>query len=179
MSAKLSLLGGEHDQETNNNNMGEDDGDGQPHRSPSPPVFDGENQLRIAQLLKQWGANLSSAGTCRDARRMVQEHRKQNNDDELFTFNPYRPQGGQGFPGKNMWISLLSETTNMKSVEKKNDDRTDEEDEEENKEVRKRVAMIFRVDQEHNARVQTVLKEQDEKCERVINKLLTSNVAMK
>ena len=135
------------------------------------PIFDAENQIRISNLLKQWGTNLSCSKDCNDARQKVDDYRKNNKDSaELFTFNPYRPQGGQGFPGKDMWISLLAETTNLSTSSSKKK-KEDQDENDENEEVRRRIAKIFRVDPIFNEKIQENLKKQDEKVEEVKKEL--------
>ena len=142
------------------------------------PMFDQENENRINNLLQEWGKSVSSPEQVKVAKKQVddfriqqQQNRKNEDEDvekqpqhqqqqkELFTYNPYRPQGGNGFPGKPMWTALLAETATFRRLLGGNSNHDDSIDD---MMMMKNIAKIFRVDPEHNEAILEVLKKQDE-----------------
>ena len=127
--------------------------------------FDAENEQRIGTLLQDWGRCLTSADSLNAAKQEVIDfrHRQQ---EELFVFNPYRPQQGQGFPGKPMWTNLMAEMASFGNVLSKTSNR------DEDIIIRKHLAKIFRVDESHNEMVLRQLSEQDKQVEEKLTEIL-------
>lgn len=141
-------------------------------------------QQQLAELLSQWGSDITSDAARHAAReevdRLKQEKKarrksaanasdaaaspassgeenaqQQKKEKQLFVYNPYRPQGGMGFRGTPMWEALLAELPTSMSDEQ-----------------RAKVAQIFRIDAAHNAHVDARLAELDAECERAAARLV-------
>jgi hypothetical protein len=123
-------------------------------------ILDQQNEQRINQLLQQWGLAVSSTTQVSEAKKQVDDYRKEHQQQqELFVYNPYRPQGGNGFPGKPMWTTLLAETSTFAGgKQEENTSRASISD----NNMQSIIAKIFRVDPEHNAAILKELKKQDE-----------------
>jgi hypothetical protein len=147
------LLGALQQQQQQSN-----DEDEREHDHEQQPILDRQNEQRINTLLQQWGCAVSSTTSIQAAKQLVEDYRN-NNENELFVFNPYRPQGGNGFPGKPMWTTLLAETSTFQQQQQHS---SSSDQQEQQQLLQKMIAQIFRVDPEYNKSIQEELKRQDE-----------------